>query len=56
MYSITEAGEAYLETWIYSLERHQKIIEMFLRSYAQGKNGSLFGSEADHYERENADG
>lgn len=56
MYSVMEAGEAYLESWIDSLERHQKIIEMFLRTYAQGNNGGLFGSEVDYYERENADG
>jgi PadR family transcriptional regulator, regulatory protein PadR len=33
VYSITEAGEAYLESWMNSLEQHQRMIEEFLRIY-----------------------
>jgi poly-beta-hydroxybutyrate-responsive repressor len=40
VYSITEDGEAYLESWMNSLEQQQKMIEMFFRIYTEGKNGS----------------
>src|SRR5215212_11380692 len=33
MYSITEAGEAYLELWIAALNQHQRNTEAFLRLY-----------------------
>jgi PadR family transcriptional regulator PadR len=33
MYSITEAGEAYLEFWAKSLEQYQRNIDTFLRLY-----------------------
>jgi PadR family transcriptional regulator PadR len=35
VYSITEAGEAHLESWISSLEQHQRTIETFLQVYEQ---------------------
>ena len=38
VYSITDHGEAFLESWMNSLEQHQKMIEMFFRVYAEGKN------------------
>ncbi len=33
MYSITDAGEAYLDLWIQSLKGHQTNVEAFLRLY-----------------------
>ena len=37
MYSITDAGEAYLETWAKSLEKYRKKIDAFFRLYTGGK-------------------
>ncbi len=33
MYSITEAGEAYLDFWVEGLERYQQAMEGFFRTY-----------------------
>lgn len=33
VYSITEAGEAYLEFWASSLEQHRKMMETFFQLY-----------------------
>jgi PadR family transcriptional regulator, regulatory protein PadR len=33
MYSITEAGEAYLELWMAALRQHQRNTDAFLRLY-----------------------
>jgi PadR family transcriptional regulator PadR len=33
MYSITDAGEAYLELWAASLEQYQRLMEAFYRLY-----------------------
>ena len=32
-YSVTEAGEAYLEFWVKSLEQYQRSVDAFLRLY-----------------------
>ena len=36
MYSITEAGEAYLNLWVESLEHYQKTMDAFLLAYKSG--------------------
>ena len=36
MYSITEAGEAYLNLWVESLEHYQKTMDAFLLAYKNG--------------------
>jgi PadR family transcriptional regulator, regulatory protein PadR len=36
MYSITDAGEAYLGLWFKSLEQYQKITDAFLQVYKSG--------------------
>ena len=33
MYSITDAGEAYLELWVKSLEHYQQTMDAFLHTY-----------------------
>ena len=33
MYSITEAGEAYLKLWTESLNQYQKMMDTFFRLY-----------------------
>ena len=35
-YSVTEAGEAYLEFWVKSLEQYQRSVDAFLRLYTNG--------------------
>ena len=35
-YSVTEAGEAYLEFWVKSLEQYQRSVDTFLRLYTNG--------------------
>jgi poly-beta-hydroxybutyrate-responsive repressor len=37
MYSITEAGEAYLNLWVESLEHYQKTMDAFLLAYKSGE-------------------
>ena len=37
MYSITEAGEAYLNLWVESLEHYQKTVDAFLLAYKSGE-------------------
>jgi PadR family transcriptional regulator, regulatory protein PadR len=36
MYSITAAGEAYLELWVKSLEQYQSVMDAFMRAYRRG--------------------
>ena len=36
MYSITEAGEAYLDLWVKSLEHYQQTMDAFLQAYKSG--------------------
>ena len=48
VYSVTEAGEAYLESWMYPLEQHQKMIETFFRAYANVKSESPRAPAEDH--------
>jgi PadR family transcriptional regulator PadR len=38
MYSITEAGNAYLELWVKSLEQYQQTMDAFLLSYKSGRS------------------
>jgi PadR family transcriptional regulator, regulatory protein PadR len=40
MYSITDAGEAYLDLWIESLKQYQSIVEAFLGHYHRPSNRS----------------
>jgi PadR family transcriptional regulator PadR len=35
-YSVTEAGEAYLEFWVKSLEHYQRSVDAFLSLYTNG--------------------
>ena len=39
VYSITDAGEAYLDFWARSLEQYQRNMDTFLRLYTQGAGG-----------------
>jgi PadR family transcriptional regulator, regulatory protein PadR len=39
VYSITDAGEAYLDFWARSLEQYQRNIDTFLRLYTHGAGG-----------------
>jgi PadR family transcriptional regulator PadR len=36
-FSITESGEAYLEIWVNSLARYQKVMDLFFRTYRSEK-------------------
>ncbi len=50
MYSITEAGEAYLDFWAQALEQYQRNMDAFFRLY-QGlplTKGKTTGSEGGH--------
>lgn len=40
MYSITEAGEAYLDLWVKSLEHYQQTMDAFLQAYKSGASRS----------------
>jgi PadR family transcriptional regulator, regulatory protein PadR len=40
MYSITDAGEAYLDLWIESLKQYQSTVEAFLGHYHRPSNRS----------------
>jgi len=44
MYSITDAGEAYLGLWVKSLEHYQQIMEAFFQAYNSRRSGRS-GSE-----------
>ncbi len=45
MYSITEAGEAYLEIWANSLEKYRRKVDAFVRLYTGGQEGANQGEE-----------
>jgi PadR family transcriptional regulator, regulatory protein PadR len=40
MYSITDAGEAYLDLWAKSLEHYQQTMDAFLQTYKSGGSRS----------------
>ncbi|HZB82810.1 MAG TPA: helix-turn-helix transcriptional regulator, partial [Rubrobacteraceae bacterium] len=40
VYSITEAGEAYLDFWAESLEQYQQVIDTFFRLYHRGQTAT----------------
>jgi PadR family transcriptional regulator, regulatory protein PadR len=40
MYSITAAGEAYLDLWVKSLEQYQRTMEAFFQAYRRDRSGS----------------
>jgi PadR family transcriptional regulator, regulatory protein PadR len=40
MYSITDAGEAYLDLWVKSLEHYQQTMDAFLQAYKSGGSRS----------------
>ena len=48
MYSITTAGEAYLDLWIESLEQHRQHMDAFFEAYKR----SSAGSQADESDNE----
>ncbi len=39
MYSITDAGEAYLELWVESLKQYQQNMDAFFQAYKSGNSG-----------------
>lgn len=45
MYSITDAGEAYLEIWAKSLEKYRQKMDAFFRLYAGGQARAHQGEE-----------
>ncbi len=47
MYSITEAGEAYLEWWITSLKQSQSNIDFFLQLYHHGPRRVAHAPKSD---------
>jgi PadR family transcriptional regulator, regulatory protein PadR len=40
MYSITDAGGAYLDLWVRSMEQYQQTMDDFLRAYKRGMSRS----------------
>ena len=40
MYSITTAGEAYLDLWVKSLEHYQRTMDAFFQAYKRDRSGS----------------
>ncbi len=40
MYSITDAGGAYLDLWVRSMEQGQQTMDVFLRAYKRGGSHS----------------
>jgi poly-beta-hydroxybutyrate-responsive repressor len=40
MYSITDAGGAYLDLWVRSMEQYQQTMDVFLRAYKRGGSHS----------------
>ena len=40
MYSITDAGGAYLDLWVQSMEQYQQTMDAFLQAYKRGMSRS----------------
>ena len=40
MYSITDAGGAYLDLWVRSMEQYQQTMDAFLQAYKSGRSRS----------------
>ena len=40
IYSITEAGEAYLDMWFKSLEQYKQTMDSFLQAYRSGRTNT----------------
>jgi DNA-binding PadR family transcriptional regulator len=40
VYSITDAGEAYLDLWVQSMKQYQQTMDNFLEAYKRGMSRS----------------
>ncbi len=47
VYSITDAGNAYLDLWARSLEQYQRTTDTFLRLYTQGGRPTPLGQQKE---------
>ena len=45
MYSITNAGEAYLDLWVKSLEQYQSTMDAFFQAYRRRRSRTRSGSQ-----------
>lgn len=53
IYSITSAGEKYLDIWAGSLEHYQKILEQFFSMYSSFFNTSSFTAKKEEKDEQN---